>query len=137
MGAVRTRPPLPARTYRPPTGHRQQTGQPRLILISDGAPTDFEGHPTEDWRLPERLAPIGGTSGGHRAGPAVRVRRPRRQRRRDAGARHRPGYFRLTASVVAHAADVIAAGFDEACRRDPRHARTWVALVDGTGIRST
>jgi len=26
---------------------------------------------------------------------------------------------------------VIAAGFEEAERRDPRHERTWVALVDG------
>jgi len=26
---------------------------------------------------------------------------------------------------------VIAAGFDEAARRDPDHQRTWVALVDG------
>jgi hypothetical protein len=37
----------------------------------------------------------------------------------------------LTASVVADAADVIAAGFAEADRRDPSHERTWVALVDG------
>jgi hypothetical protein len=37
----------------------------------------------------------------------------------------------LTASVTADAADVIAAGFDEADRRDPDHHRTWVALVDG------
>jgi len=37
----------------------------------------------------------------------------------------------LTASVVDDAASVIAAVFDEACRRDPTHARTWVALVDG------
>jgi hypothetical protein len=37
----------------------------------------------------------------------------------------------LTASVTAEAADVIAAVFDEATRRDPDHRRTWVALVDG------
>jgi hypothetical protein len=37
----------------------------------------------------------------------------------------------LTASVVDDAAEVIAAVFDEAERRDPRHQRTWVALVDG------
>jgi hypothetical protein len=37
----------------------------------------------------------------------------------------------LTASVSDDAAAVIAAGFDEACRRDPDHQRTWVALVDG------
>ncbi len=37
----------------------------------------------------------------------------------------------LTASVVDDAATVVAATFDEASRRDPDHARTWVALVDG------
>jgi uncharacterized protein YegL len=30
--------------------HGQQTGGPRLILITDGEPTDYEGNPTEDWR---------------------------------------------------------------------------------------
>jgi hypothetical protein len=37
----------------------------------------------------------------------------------------------LAASVTDDAAAVIAAGFDEATRRDPDHERTWVALVDG------
>lgn len=37
----------------------------------------------------------------------------------------------LTASVVDDIAPVIAAGFDEAHRRDPNHERTWVVLVDG------
>lgn len=37
----------------------------------------------------------------------------------------------LTASVVDDAAEVIGAAFDEACRRDPAHERTWIALVDG------
>ncbi|MHB1716785.1 MAG: ISKra4 family transposase, partial [Acidimicrobiales bacterium] len=37
----------------------------------------------------------------------------------------------LTASVVNDAAEVIGAAFDEACRRDPAHERTWIALVDG------
>lgn len=37
----------------------------------------------------------------------------------------------LTASVVEAAREVIAAAFDEAERRDPRHLRPWVALVDG------
>ena len=37
----------------------------------------------------------------------------------------------LTASLIRPAAQVIAAAFDEAGRRDPDHARTWVALVDG------
>jgi uncharacterized protein YegL len=35
----------------------QQTGAPRIILVSDGAPTDFEGNPSDDWRrLARRLA---------------------------------------------------------------------------------
>jgi hypothetical protein len=37
----------------------------------------------------------------------------------------------LTASVVSDAATVVAEIFDEAQRRDPAHARDWVALVDG------
>ena len=37
----------------------------------------------------------------------------------------------LTASVTDDIPTVIAAGFDEAPRRDPGHARDWVALVDG------
>jgi hypothetical protein len=37
----------------------------------------------------------------------------------------------LTASVVDDDATVVAQIFDEADRRDPDHARTWVALVDG------
>jgi len=35
------------------------------------------------------------------------------------------------ASVVSEAAAVISQVFDEAERRDPEHARTWLALVDG------
>jgi hypothetical protein len=37
----------------------------------------------------------------------------------------------LTAGVVEDAAQVLTRVFDEAQRRDPRHQRTWVALVDG------
>jgi hypothetical protein len=37
----------------------------------------------------------------------------------------------LTASVTENAATVIGRAFDEAKRRDPRHERPWVALVDG------
>ena len=37
----------------------------------------------------------------------------------------------LTASIVNAPADVIKRVFDEAERRDPKHRRTWVALVDG------
>jgi uncharacterized protein YegL len=39
------------------TVHAQQTGGPRLILVSDGSPTDAEGNPSEEWRtLAGRLA---------------------------------------------------------------------------------
>jgi hypothetical protein len=41
----------------------------------------------------------------------------------------------LTASVVDDIATVVAAGFDEATRRDPHHERTWVALVDGNNTQ--
>jgi hypothetical protein len=37
----------------------------------------------------------------------------------------------LTASIVKAPAEVIRRIFDEAERRDPKHRRTWVALVDG------
>jgi hypothetical protein len=37
----------------------------------------------------------------------------------------------LTASIVKAPAEVIKRTFDEAERRDPKHRRTWVALVDG------
>lgn len=37
----------------------------------------------------------------------------------------------LTASVTDDIPAVVAAGFDEAARRDPDHRRPWVALVDG------
>ncbi|CAN5901532.1 hypothetical protein BH23ACT10_BH23ACT10_30030 [soil metagenome] len=37
----------------------------------------------------------------------------------------------LMASVADDTATVVAAMFDEAERRDPDHARTWIALVDG------
>lgn len=37
----------------------------------------------------------------------------------------------VTASVVDDAAEVLSEVFDEAQRRDPDHARRWVALVDG------
>ena len=37
----------------------------------------------------------------------------------------------LTASVTDDAATVVGRLFDEADRRDPTHARTWIALVDG------
>jgi hypothetical protein len=37
----------------------------------------------------------------------------------------------LTASIVKAPAEVIKRIFDEADRRDPKHRRTWIALVDG------
>ena len=37
----------------------------------------------------------------------------------------------VTVSVVDDVATVVAQGFEEAQRRDPRHRRTWLALVDG------
>jgi hypothetical protein len=37
----------------------------------------------------------------------------------------------LTASITDDAATVVGRVFDEAERRDPTHARTWIALVDG------
>ena len=37
----------------------------------------------------------------------------------------------MTASVADDAAEVVTRVFDEAERRDPRHQRTWGALVDG------
>ncbi len=37
----------------------------------------------------------------------------------------------VTASISQQAAEVVAAVFDEAERRDPGHQRRWVALVDG------
>jgi len=52
---------------------------------------------------------------------------PRPERRPGPRARGRW----LTASVTDDIPAVIAATFDEADRRDPRHSRTWIALVDG------
>lgn len=43
----------------------------------------------------------------------------------------------VTASVTADAATVVAAVFDEAARRDPRHERTWIALADGNNHQIT
>jgi len=41
----------------------------------------------------------------------------------------------LTASVTDDIGAVVAAGFDEAARRDPGRQRTWVALVDGNNTQ--
>ena len=53
------------------------------------------------------------------------------QQRRDAAPGPVAAGKWLTASVTANAAEVIGRVFDEAERRDPTHARSWVALVDG------
>jgi len=41
----------------------------------------------------------------------------------------------VTASVAEDAAEVVTRVFDEAERRDPRHQRCWVALVDGNNLQ--
>jgi hypothetical protein len=41
----------------------------------------------------------------------------------------------LSASVTDDIAAVIAAGFDEAERRDPEHSRTWLVLIDGNNAQ--
>lgn len=41
----------------------------------------------------------------------------------------------LTASLTSDIAAVIATAFDEAERRDPQHARTWIALLDGNNTQ--
>jgi hypothetical protein len=53
------------------------------------------------------------------------------QQRAQAKPRPRAVNKWLTASVTDETAQVIAAGFAEAARRDPGHERSWVALVDG------
>jgi hypothetical protein len=53
------------------------------------------------------------------------------EQRRDAAAGPATKSKWLTASVVNNAASVVGQVFDEAQRRDPEHARPWVALVDG------
>ncbi|WP_370461507.1 ISKra4 family transposase [Micromonospora sp. Llam0] len=72
-----------------------------LAVVYDAAPVP---------RTPSEI--ITGDDGRRRRGPVAQARW-------------------LTASVVDDIAPVVAAGFDEACRRDPRQARTWVVLVDG------
>jgi uncharacterized protein YegL len=48
---------LEARRHHVQTVHSQQVGRARMILISDGAPTDAEGNDTEQWQpLAARLA---------------------------------------------------------------------------------
>jgi hypothetical protein len=63
-------------------------------------------------RTPEDLLPAAGPSGA----PPIRPR---------------PEHKRVWASLERTPEDVITAMFDEAEHRDPRHRKTWVALVDG------
>jgi uncharacterized protein YegL len=50
---------LEQRRQRVQTEHCQQVGQPRMILVSDGGPTDDEGNDTDAWRpLAQRLAQL-------------------------------------------------------------------------------
>jgi hypothetical protein len=50
---------------------------------------------------------------------------------REPGPRPRPEDKRVWASVAKEPAEVIEEMFEEAERRDPRHLKTWVVLVDG------
>ncbi len=66
-----------------------------------------------------------------RAGTAHDGRHPAHKRRRTRRCESGAGCQWLIASVTEDAAPVVQRMFDEARRRDPDHARSWVALVDG------
>lgn len=82
----------------------------------------------------KRLAEVGAV---YDAAPVARTPADILARSQDAGADtqqpHAPVAANkwLTASVTDDAATVVGRVFDEAARRDPIHARTWIALVDG------
>ena len=82
----------------------------------------------------KRMAEIGAV---YDAKPAPRAAADILARERPAGDERAPGPVAtnkwLTASIVKAPAAVIARIFDEAQRRDPRHRRTWLALVDVDG----
>lgn len=59
----------------------------------------------------------------------VRLLAPQNETEPDA--RPRPENKRVWASLAKEPEEVMAEGFAEAQRRDPRHAKTWVAVVDG------
>lgn len=48
-----------------------------------------------------------------------------------AGPRPRPQRKRVWAGIRESLGEVVGQAFDEALRRDPEHARTWVVLIDG------
>jgi len=80
----------------------------------------------------KRMAEVGAV---YDASPAPRASPDILPANQDQRARAAPGPATsnkwLTASVVDDATQVVAQIFDEAERRDPDHARTWIALVDG------
>ena len=91
---------------------------------------------------PGYRAPRSATTSGWRRSARCTTRPPRRAPRptsspsdRPAGEEPAPGPVAankwLTASIVNDPGTVIDRVFDEAQRRDPKHRRTWVALVDG------
>ena len=51
--------------------------------------------------------------------------------KREAVRRPRPEHKRVWASVAKEPAEVIEEMFEEAERRDPKHGKAWVVLVDG------
>ena len=77
-----------------------------LVTVYDAEPAERRPH--------DVIAPPGGRNGTRepRPGPKARAKW-------------------LAGSVRKDPADMIAAAFDEAGARDPRHLRTWVVLVDG------
>jgi len=80
----------------------------------------------------KRMAEIGAV---YDATPALRTPADILARDRPLGNEPAPGPVAtnkwLTASIVKAPAAVISRVFDEAQRRDPKHRRTWLALVDG------
>ena len=86
----------------------------------------------EDQRYRKRMAEIGAV---YDATPAPRTVADILVSAAPEGYEQAPGPVAankwLCASVVKNASIVIGRVFDEASRRDPRHRRTWVALVDG------
>jgi hypothetical protein len=80
----------------------------------------------------KRMAEIGAV---YDAAPAPRTAADILARDRPSGKQPAPGPVAankwLTASIVKAPAEVIARVFDEAHRRDPKHRRAWIALVDG------
>jgi hypothetical protein len=82
----------------------------RKRMAEVGAVYDAEPHP----RTPDDILADSRHREQHAARPAPRARNKW-----------------LIASVEEDAAGVVSRVFDEAERRDPRHRRTWVALVDG------